>query len=238
MFNEIASPQRQGPLRRAWNYYLLQKGFGQAFATVYSLTTHARNTIGGSWIMASNGLNPFDRQTRDAFKILQNEIFTGVKNKDEALQELYVKFQRLGIVNQNVRKGEFSDLLNDAAKADWINMTANKFNSTSALGHVRKANDLITRTYVAEDDLFRIAAYTKELATLKRAYPNRAIDDLEREAADIVRNTFQLMILYLNMLNNFVSYLSVIFILFKQKGLEIITILWLKQQEKLDQIIQ
>ena len=190
MFNEIASPQRQGPLRRAWNYYLLQKGFGQAFATVYSLTTHARNTIGGSWIMASNGLNPFDRQTRDAFKILQNEIFTGVKNKDEALQELYVKFQRLGIVNQNVRKGEFSDLLNDAAKADWINMTANKFNSTSALGHVRKANDLITRTYVAEDDLFRIAAYTKELATLKRAYPNRAIDDLEREAADIVRNTF------------------------------------------------
>ena len=82
------------------NTILGAKGFGQAFATVYSLTTHARNTIGGGLIMASNGMNPFDAETRKAFQTLRNELYTTTKSKDEALTDLYARYQELGLVNQ------------------------------------------------------------------------------------------------------------------------------------------
>ena len=63
----------------AWAYgkALSVKGFTQASATVYNLTTHARNTIGGGLILARNGINPFTSDTKDSMDILVNKIITG-----------------------------------------------------------------------------------------------------------------------------------------------------------------
>ena len=174
---------------------LMLKGYGQAFATVYSLTTHARNTIGGGIIMASNGLNPFDTETRDSFKLLTNELYRKAENKDEALTELYNKYQRLGLVNQNVRVGEFKNIINDATtKADWVKDLDNKFASVAFAQDTKKlisaVNDKVNKTYVAEDDLWRIAAFQKELQVLRKAFPNRSLEELEKEAATVIRNTF------------------------------------------------
>lgn len=181
---------------KVYSALLTLKGFGQAFATVYSLTTHARNTIGGAWIMASNGLNPFDKESIDSFKLLRKEIFGLQKNKDKALQDLYVKYQKLGLVNQNVRKGEFTDLINESANIDWVNkqrQKAKQYSFPTKISDIGKAvkvaNDAIIKTYVAEDDLWRIAAFRKELKVLQKAFPNKPLKELEREAAGIIRNT-------------------------------------------------
>ncbi len=176
------------------NTILGAKGFGQAFATVYSLTTHARNTIGGGLIMASNGMNPFDAETRKAFQTLKNELYTTTKSKDEALTDLYAKYQELGLVNQNVRVNEFKKLINEYSEPDWINKIDNKFSSSALYGEGKKAvsqvNKAFNKTYVAEDDLWRIAAFQKELKTLQQAFPNKTLQDLEKDAATIIRNTF------------------------------------------------
>ena len=191
-FNSVKNVSSQDGFGQTYKAFLTAKGFGQAFQTVYSVTTHARNTIGGGLIMASNGMNPFDRETANAFRTLQNEIARSSLGKNTALQEQYVKYRRLGLVNQNVRAGEFNQLINEAADIDWVKRTDASFknkayNNTKKL--IKDTHSKIQDVYVAEDDLWRIAAFQKELKTLQKAYPNRLIDDLEREAADIIRNT-------------------------------------------------
>jgi len=171
---------------------LTAKGFGQAFQTVYSVTTHARNTIGGGLIMASNGMNPFDKETVNAFRTLKNEIARSSLGKDKKLQQEYLKYRRLGLVNQNVRAGEFNQLINEAADVNWVQRAdatfkSKAYNSTKKL--IKDTHGKIQDVYVAEDDLWRIAAFQKELKTLQKAYPNKLITDLEKEAADIIRNT-------------------------------------------------
>jgi hypothetical protein len=191
-FNAINNVPGQEWYGQVYKTFLTAKGFGQAFQTVYSVTTHARNTIGGGLIMASNGMNPFDRETANAFKILKNEIARSSLGKDKALQQQYLKYRRLGLVNQNVRAGEFNQLINEASDINWVQRADESFkskayNSTKKL--IKDTHSKVQDVYVAEDDLWRIAAFQKELKTLQKAYPNRLIADLEREAADIIRNT-------------------------------------------------
>ncbi len=64
--------------------------------------------------MAENGLNPFGKETVDSFKVLSNN-FKKAKNRDQAVREIYLKYQRLGLVNQNVKVGEFKRIINEAA---------------------------------------------------------------------------------------------------------------------------
>ena len=183
-----------GTFERLLSPLLAVKGVGQAVATVYSFTTHARNTIGGGIIMAQNGLNPFSKETRDSFKTLTNELYARTPNKNKALEDLYIKYQNLGIVNQNVRIGEFKKLINEnITDANWVKKLDRAF-AGQAYGGAKKlfnkVTDTFNKTYVAEDDIWRIASFQKELNVLKKAFPNRSIDELEREAATIIRNTF------------------------------------------------
>jgi len=174
------------------------KGIGQASATVGSWYTHLRNTIGGSIIMARNGMNPFSKEVQESFKILQNQ-FKNAANKEQAAEDLYQEFLRLGLVNQNVRVGDFKSLINDAAnlgagntvsKQGWFREGYEQ-GKTKVLSLAKFAEKL----YVAEDDLWRIAGFNKELQTLKNAndilpIAQRKSDEvLKQEAAEIIRNT-------------------------------------------------
>ena len=177
--------------------FFASKGMAQASATVGSWYTHIRNTIGGGIIMARNGMNPFSSETRDSFKILQNE-FQKVGTDEKALRKLYEEFLSLGLVNQNVRVGDFRNLINDAArvggnvvsKQAWYREGLNS-GKTKALSIAKFAEKL----YVAEDDLWRIAGFNKELQTLKKANDilpvsqRKGEDVLKQEAAEIIRNT-------------------------------------------------
>ena len=225
----------------AYSYFLALKGYGQASKTVLNHITHLRNTIGGATFMLANGSNPFGKETVEAFKILKNELdilstrkkgpTTGLFKDKEYIKEyddLYEKFRSLGIVNNNVRAGEFRQLIEDASKfgvEETSNRAMTKLTGVKVAGmnlgenmskglspvmnigqRARKIAVGAQKLYIAEDDIFKIASYMKELNTLKRAnsfgplkatakhaedttHLLRPIGELEQEAARIVRNT-------------------------------------------------
>jgi hypothetical protein len=189
LFNTMArnKGQTRQVLERMYGYFLTAKGSSQAAATVFNGLTHVRNTLGGSIILMRNGINPFTDETIKSSQILSNDLFTmDATKKNKVLSDLYEDYQRLGIVNQNVRVGEFKNLINDLAANPNENMLS-KFPEI-----FKKAGRKATSVYVAEDDLWRIVAYNKELNTLKKAYPDlarRNLQDLKQEAADVVRAT-------------------------------------------------
>ncbi len=189
LFNTMARNKGQTRqfLERMYGYFLTAKGSSQAAATVFNGLTHVRNTLGGSIILMRNGINPFTNETIKSSQILSNDLFTmDATKKNKVLSDLYEDYQRLGLVNQNVRVGEFKNLINDLAANPNENMIS-KFPEI-----FKKAGRKATSVYVAEDDLWRIVAYNKELNTLKKAYPDlarRNLQDLKQEAADVVRAT-------------------------------------------------
>jgi len=189
LFNTMSrnKGQTRQVLERMYGYFLTAKGSSQAAATVFNGLTHVRNTLGGSIILMRNGINPFTNETIKSSQILSNDLFTrDATKKNKILSDLYEDYQRLGIVNQNVRVGEFKNLINDLADNPNENMLS-KFPEI-----FKRAGRKATSVYVAEDDLWRIVAYNKELNTLKKAYPDlakRNLQDLKQEAADVVRAT-------------------------------------------------
>ena len=197
LFDSMNKVQNSDFFSRAFQSFLAAKGWGQAAATVYSVTTHARNTIGGGLIMASNGLNPFDAETRKSFKMLQNELFASRGKNKKELEKVYVKYQKLGLVNQSVQVGEFKRNINEASFLDDYVASQNEsfaklaYGSTSGL--LKNVTDKVSKVYVAEDDLWRIAGFEKELSVLKRANVLNKVQkttaQLEKEAATIIRNT-------------------------------------------------
>jgi len=176
--------------------FLRAKGFGQAAATVYNLTTHVRNTVGGGIIVMRNGFNPFTSELGDSFEILSNQLNRAGAKKNDTLSEIYREYQKLGLVNQNVKVGDFKALINDITQTG-----KNTFNDrgTNILQKIAsgasRTNKGLTDLYVAEDDLWRILVYNKELKVLQRANTlvpvasQKSLAVLKQEASDIVRNT-------------------------------------------------
>ena len=209
--------------------FLALKGYGQAAKTVFNHITHLRNTLGGMMFMLANGRNPLDKTTLESLNILRNELDTLGKRKkgsvdfDSAYDDLYEEFRSLGIVNTNVKAGEFKQLIQDGAKFNNLEeMAANRISNLSGkkigsfdVGEnlakgikpiaqvakgLEKTGSTIQKLYVAEDDLFKIASYLKELETLKKAYGTGVKEgvttgyqktpmQLKQEAARIVKNT-------------------------------------------------
>ena len=186
LFEKMSEIRPIGPIIGFYGKALSLKGFSQAAATVYNLTTHVRNTVGGGIILARNGMNPFTDDTTQSLKTVYNQIIKSPEGKDKALGNLYIEYQSLGLVNQNVKVGEFKRLFNDYISLEKESLITNPLKAQSKFS---KINKKITDVYVGEDDIWRITGYNKELETLKRAYPNRDLKSLKQEAANIIRDT-------------------------------------------------
>lgn len=158
---------------------LAAKGFAQSAATVLNNITHERNLFGSAKILLNNGINPLSKDTWEAFRTVTTKI-RGTGKKE--YQELYNKYLRLGIVNQNARIGDFKLLMESASKTNagkWLD----QYNP------LKKTYKTIEDVYVAEDDIWKIVGFEKELKTLQKAYPEKSISELENMAAEIIRNT-------------------------------------------------
>lgn len=174
------------------------KGMSQKQKTVYSLTTHARNITGGAQFGAFNGLNPFamGETTR---KVLWNRARMG---GDAELDAMYEKYLRLGVINTNVKVNEMRELLKIGAESDADTfMTRLGQKTVGALptfygvpkklvGVAESVDNALTTTYMAVDDFYKMNGFEKELEFLKKAKPDESIEVLEREAAEIIQNTF------------------------------------------------
>ena len=196
LFNNMGKVDQMEWGRYLYGSFLRAKGFGQAAATVYNLTTHVRNTVGGGIIVMRNGFNPFTSELGDSFEILSNQLNRAGAKKNDTLSEIYREYQKLGLVNQNVKVGDFKALINDITQTG-----KNTFNDrgTNILQKIAsgasRTNKGLTDLYVAEDDLWRILVYNKELKVLQRANTlvpvasQKSLAVLKQEASDIVRNT-------------------------------------------------
>ena len=166
--------------------YASAKGTSQMTKTVLSVGTQARNVAGGVQFGLANGVWPFKDGIHSNAALWNNMLGSG----DEALEETYRSYQRLGIINTNVRLNEFRSMLEVGAESTVDNFLGNLKNIPYAGNAVGNTIDGATNVYMATDDFFKINNYQKELDTLVEAYPNEALDVLEQEAARKVKNTF------------------------------------------------
>tara|TARA_R110002167_G_scaffold812_2_gene3536 strand:+ start:969 stop:5411 length:4443 start_codon:yes stop_codon:yes gene_type:complete len=193
--------------------FLAFKGYAQASKTVFNHITHLRNTIGGALFTLANGNNPFSKDSGKALSAIYNRRFKKA-GKEEALQ-YYNKLVGLDVVNSGVKYGEVESILKDAADSGAQRFTSkflDNLDSTKWLKNkALKYGENIQNAYIAEDDLFKIISFESELDTLMKAargstykvsgkrtpvsfdkyveFNPKYLEDLEREAAQIVRNT-------------------------------------------------
>ena len=169
------------------SFVLYPKATSQMAKTILSPVTHVRNFISAGAFASSNGLflqspDEIAAAMKDAFKALQ------IPGSRMANDE-YRKLLSLGVVNSNVRLGDLTKLLKDTNFGETVN-------SRKALrGLMRplsKAKKWTEDMYTAEDDFWKITSYALERRRLAKSYEkygiNKTIDELDEEAADIIRN--------------------------------------------------
>tara|TARA_A100001515_G_scaffold137741_1_gene130659 strand:- start:946 stop:5715 length:4770 start_codon:yes stop_codon:yes gene_type:complete len=200
MRNQQAVPemiQNEGAMGQLMRTWAGAKGRTQELKTVWNHVTHIRNAAGAMQITLANGINPFVRDGSEPFKVLADNV---LKGGDKELKETYEKFIRLGIVDTNVRINEFRELISTGFEAESNDILNKKILQNKNLQNllkpldaptkgIRNVGGTIPQIYRATDDYAKINAYTYELKTLKAARPNEAIEVLEQEAAEIVKNT-------------------------------------------------
>ena len=175
-----------------YSYILGAKGFGQAAATVFNHITHLRNVQGGFVMMVQNGLNPFNPKHYSKLKSLKAKFNVS----DEAANQEYLKYTRLGVVGTAVRAGDTKALLDDAVEAGSLSKWTDNVLEKTKVGKVgKKIYDATNKLYIAEDDLFKILTFENELDTLIKAarrdgveITEEVVSRLESQAAKITRD--------------------------------------------------
>ena len=181
------------------NLLLFPKATAQLAKTVLSIPTHLRNIISAGAFAAANGvlteglINP--RLLGDAFR--KGWQISGVANlkntrfKDADFEKAYRDLLELGVVNSQVQIGDLRNLLRDVNFGDSI-MDIDKI-LNPMLTRLKKIPEYLQGKYVAEDDFWKITNYFVELNRRQDAYTKAGIkkplDELKKEAADIVKNT-------------------------------------------------
>ena len=169
------------------SFVLYPKATSQMAKTILSPVTHIRNFVSAGAFASSNGL----------FLQAPDEIAAAMKDAYKALQipgsrmanDEYRKLLSLGVVNSNVRLGDLQKLLKDTNFGETINSTKAMRNLMRPLSKLKKWTEDM---YTAEDDFWKITSYALERRQLANAYKkygiNKTIDELDEEAADLIRN--------------------------------------------------
>ena len=181
------------------NLVLFPKATAQLAKTVLSIPTHLRNLISAGAFASANGilfeglLNP--KLLGDSFRKGWN--ISGVGNikatrfDDPGFEKAYRELLELGIVNSQTQIGDLKNLLRDVNFGDKLTDLDSML--SPMMSRLKKIPEYLQGKYVAEDDFWKITNYFVELERRNNAYQragiNKSIDELKKEAADIVRNT-------------------------------------------------
>lgn len=178
-FEEFSTSKSLPDWYKAW---LTVNGVAKYAKTIGSPQSQIRNFISNIGIMMANG----------HFNILKaKDAFTGIITdfnalKSDAAREKLNHYIELGIVGESVMGGEFRDVVRDAT---FHNDDLEGFYNSQVKKLASKAVDAPAKVYAANDDFFKIYAFENELAQYKKAYPNTPVPELEKQVAEIVRNT-------------------------------------------------
>lgn len=169
-------------LSNLWSTFLGLKGVSQLSKTVYSPTTQIRNATTAAFFAAQNGNVGKGQTLLDSMQTVFSEIggkyipVKGAKSLDKTrVRELYDEYTQLGVVNTNVRQGEFEQLIKEAID----NKTSSRFFQGAPLKAAEKLqNNFATKVYQGSDDVWKIYSYEMELGKLKdiiKKNPNASI---------------------------------------------------------------
>jgi hypothetical protein len=166
------------------NLILYPKATSQLAKTVLSPVTHVRNFISAGAFATANGIIPTPTAMREAYSALQTAL-PGTRQNNE----LYRRLLELGVVNKNVGLGDLNNLLKDISFGETVN--SDKF-LRLMLRPLSKLKQVSEDFYTAEDDFWKITSWAMEKKRLGNAYAKagitRTVNELEEEAADIIRN--------------------------------------------------
>lgn len=161
--------------------YYKVNGFSKYAKTVLSLQTHVRNFTGNTGFAIANG--HWDvRKMGEAFKA----TVAGLNlSRNEDFRAYYRKLTNLGLVNESVHANELRDAIRDA-----MNLSPEQFTDSTIRRGVRKTGKALADWYQAGDSVWKVYAFENEMARYKKAMPEASQEQLEKLAADIVRDTY------------------------------------------------
>ena len=153
-----------------WSTFLGIKGFSQMAKTVYSPTTQIRNATTAAFFTIQSGNVGNGKALLDSMQTVFSEIgdrnvkLRGAKGSSRAeSKQAYDKYTQLGVVNTNVRQGEFESIIKDALE----NKIGSKFLSGAPMKLAEKAqNNFATKVYQGSDDVWKIYNFEMELGKL------------------------------------------------------------------------
>ena len=165
-----------------WSTFLGIKGFSQMAKTVYSPTTQIRNATTAAFFTIQSGNVGNGKALLDSMQTVFSEIgdkyisVRGAKGSSRAdLKKAYDEYTQLGVVNTNVRQGEFESIIKDALE----NKIGSKFLSGKPMKLAEKAqNNFATKVYQGSDDVWKIYNFEMELGKLNKVLeknPNAVI---------------------------------------------------------------
>ena len=165
------------------------KGVSQAMKTVANPSTHGRNVMGNTILMAANGMIPFFgtggmKALSTTFNMLANKT-----NKE--LGERLAEYTELGIIGSGVQQNVIKNNLKKYAQdPDAALLSSISRDENAVLGAAKFIPKKVTQTYQAEDDIFKIAHYEKTLAALRKSdkYAGQPIEVVKDAAAQRTRD--------------------------------------------------
>ena len=162
---------------------LYPKATSQMAKTILSPITHVRNFVSAGAFATANGIIPDAEAIKFSYQALQAPL-KGMRKQNER----YRRMLQLGVTNSNVRLGDLRGLIGDTNLVENASTIAPRWLSRFA----SKARGLGEDLYTAEDDFWKMASFSVESRRLGKAYQNagikRSINEIEEEAADIIRN--------------------------------------------------
>jgi len=148
-------------------------GYASAAKTSLSSGTHIRNMESNLMVLSANG-----NLGIGFFKEAPSAVNKLTKNSPEAIAEIQDLVSR-GVLKSGVRAQQIIRSMNDAFK--------------NSQGWMKKAYDrsmgVAGDLYSAEDDVFKIIGFHRELARYRKAFPKMNENELRTYAAEIVKDT-------------------------------------------------
>ena len=182
------------------NLMLLPKAISQYDKTILSIPTQIKNLLANFMFSLSNGTifeSPqiIAQAAKRAGMSTQFTIGTPLSN------EQYRKYIRLGIAETGAAKGDLDALLRDTKLSGNGNLGTDSIltpfvKSLGKTGELAKKGLKVAETaYITSDNLVKIFNFEVEVARRGAAYAKAGIkkttEELEKEAAEIVKNTVQ-----------------------------------------------
>jgi len=162
------------------NLYLTAVLFNKKMKTVWNIGTHAKNIIGNTSFATMNGHIGFNG---DMYKNISTSLKAFKSMKEGEFADLYSELTRLGVVSSSASLQEIREIANDIQMSkfdltEYLDENRGPISKRMAKTSrffkegVKGLDNMLTKAYQAEDDMFKIFGFLSE----KQRYIKAGID--------------------------------------------------------------